>query len=182
MRCCCLIADGFASTYIEPDQIKGVGSTWGSWKTWRSWKTDNVLCHDFSQSQQLLQRAFQAVCNFYTQRKHYAALNRPLGVNLYDGDFQAEIDHPEEIVAMHLVADQNDLVLLFGYDLTVKDSEDRFENHKRTNYVNAFRATLNTYPNTQWVLIDHPGAIDPSLGSITNITCDKFETVLQLLN
>jgi hypothetical protein len=32
------------------------------------------------------------------------------------------------------------------------------------------------------VLIDHAGDLDESLTKITNLTCDRFESVLQLLN
>ena len=93
-----------------------------------------------------------------------------------------ELDHPEEIIAMHLVADHNDLVLLLGYNLTEVTTQDKYQRHKQLNYQNAFRATLNTYPNVQFVLIDHSGDLDKSFKNISNITCDKFESVLQLLN
>lgn len=182
MRIACVLADDFAATHIEPSQIKDISPVWGSWRTWRAWNTDNVLCHDFDKAAELVQRAFHAVCNLYIPNRHYAALNRPARVNLYDGDFPGEFDHPEEIVAMHLVAEHNDLVLLMGYDLTKITETDRYQKHKKINYFNAFRATLNTYPETQFVLIDHPGELDESLTKITNLTCDRFESVLQLLN
>jgi basic membrane lipoprotein Med (substrate-binding protein (PBP1-ABC) superfamily) len=83
---------------------------------------------------------------------------------------------------MHLVAEHNDLVLLLGYDLTEITTQDKYQRHKQLNYQNAFRATLNTYPNVQFVLIDHSGDLDKSFKNISNITCDKFESVLQLLN
>ena len=72
---------------IDVDQIKNIGATWGSWRTWRGCGTDNVLCHDRSRATELLGRAFQAVCNFHVPKKHYQDLGRPLGVKLYDGDF-----------------------------------------------------------------------------------------------
>jgi hypothetical protein len=182
MRVSWIVADNFASTTVDPEQLKTVGPIWGSWRTWRAWSTDNVLCHDLPRAQELLQRAFHAVCNFYVPNRHYSALNRPIGVNVYEGDFPGEMDNPEQIVAMHLAAASSDLILLLGYDLTEITAEDRFERHKQTNYMNAFRATLNTYPEIQFVLIDHPGDLDKSFRTITNLTCDKYETVLQLFN
>ena len=182
MRSCWIVADNFVSTHIEPEQIKKIAPVWGSWQTWRAWGTDNVICHDVTKAQELLQRAFQAVCNFYTANKNYASLGRPLKVNLYEGDFPGELDHPEEIIAMHLVAEHNDLVLLLGYNLAEVTTQDKYQRHKQLNYQNAFRATLNTYPNVQFVLIDHLGDLDKSFKNISNITCDKFESVLQLLN
>lgn len=182
MRINWVIADEFVSPHVSPDQLKDVAATWGSWRTWRAWNTDNVLCHDRAKAQELIQRAFQAVCNFYVPKKNYTELGRPLKVNLYEGDFPGEFDHSEEIIAMHLVATQSDLVLLLGYNLSKITETDKFLKHKKTNYLNAFRATLNTYPETQFVLIDHPDDLDESLTKITNLTCDKFEAVLQLLN
>ena len=182
MRVCWIISEDFASTHITPEQLKDIAPSWGSWKTWRAWNTDNVLCHDAVKAQELVQRAFHSVCNFYTANKNYAQLGRPARVNLYEGDFPGALDRPEEIIAMHLVAEQNDLVLLLGFDLAPKKSDDRFETHKNLNYTNAFRATLNTYPETQWVLIDHPEDLDKSFKNVTNLTCDKFENVLKLLS
>ena len=180
MRSCWVLSENFASTHITPDQLKNIGSVWGSWRTWRAWHTDNVLCDDVFKAQDLTQREFHLGCNFYTANKNYAQLGRPQGVNLYEGNLPGELEYPEEIIAMHLVAEQNDLVLLLGFDLTDKKSDDKFENHKRTNYINAFRATLNTYPNTQWVLIDHPGVVTKKI-TLSNLTQDSFDSVMDLL-
>lgn len=182
MRTSWIIADSFVNPTIEPAQIKNIGPVWGSWKTWRAWNTDNVLCHDYSKAKELVGRAFQAVCNLYIPQRHYADLGRPTRVNLYEGDFPGEFDNPEEIIAMHLVAGTSDLILLLGYDLSEITETDKYQKHKKINYQNAFRATLNTYPECQWVLVDHPGELDKSFKNIPNITCDKFESVLQLLN
>jgi hypothetical protein len=180
MRSCWVLSENFASTHITPDQLKNIGSVWGSWRTWRAWHTDNVLCDDVFTAQDLTQREFHLGCNFYTANKNYAQLGRPQRVNLYEGNLPGELEFPEEIIAMHLVAEQNDLVLLLGFDLTDKKSDDKFETHKRTNYINAFRATLNTYPNTQWVLIDHPGAVTKKI-TLSNLTQDSFDSVVALL-
>jgi hypothetical protein len=182
MKTCWIVSENFASVHVTAEQLKDVGAVWGSWKTWRAWHTDNVLCNDLPQAQDLIQRAFHSVCNFYTANKNYADLGRPPGVNLYEGTFPGDLDGREEIIAMHLVAEQNDLVLLLGFDLTKIETKDKYQRHKQLNYQNAFRATLNTYPNTQFVLIDHPGDLDKSFQNIPNITCDEFQSVLQLLN
>lgn len=180
MRVSWVVSENFASTHITPEQLKNIGSVWGSWRTWRAWHTDNVLCDDASKAQELIQRAFHSVCNFYTANKNYAQLGRPPGVNLYEGNFPGTLDRPEEIIAMHLVAEQNDLVLLLGFDLTDKVFDDKLENHKQLNYINAFRATINTYPETQWVLIDHPEPITKKI-TLSNLTQDSFDSVMSLL-
>lgn len=180
MRVCWIISEDFASTHITAEQLKDIAPSWGSWKTWRAWNTDNVLCHDVVKAQELVQRAFHSVCNFYTANKNYAQLGRPARVNLYEGDFPGALDRPEEIIAMHLVAEQNDLVLLLGFDLSEKTHEDKFQSHKRLNYINAFRATLNTYPTTQWVLIDHDLPVTKKI-TLSNLSKDSFDSVVQLL-
>ena len=182
MRTCWVVANEFADVGIDPEKLKDIGPVWGSWRTWRAWSTDNVLCHEVDKARELIQRAFQAVCNFYVPNRHYADIGRPAKVNLYEGDFPGELDRPEEIIAIHLASEKSDLVLLLGYDLRKVEETDKYLRHKRLNYLNAFRATLNTYPETQFVLIDHPGDLDKSFESITNLTCDQYETVLQLFN
>lgn len=182
MRVCWVVADDFSDPFIESKILKDIGPVWGSWRTRRSWNTDNVLCHDLSSAKDLIQKDFQSTCNFYIPKKYHPDLGRPAGVRLYEGDFFGEMDHPEEIIAMHLVAGNNDLVLLLGFDITKNNTIEHTQKQKNLNYQNAFRATLNTYPEVQWVLIDHPGKLGESFGSISNITCDNFDNVLKLLH
>jgi hypothetical protein len=167
---------------IDVDQIKNIGATWGSWRTWRGCGTDNVLCHDLGRATELLGRAFQAVCNFHVPKKHYQDLGRPLGVKLYDGDFDIEVDHVEEIVAMHLVSVVSDIVLMMGFDLgTPTASPDRFVTHKITNYHGLVHSRIKGSPDVQWVLVDHAQDLAKSYQSLPNLTCDKMSNVLQLL-
>ena len=82
-----VLSEDYADPIVKPEQLKEVGTSWGSWKTWRSWSTDNVLCADNAKAQDLIKRAFHSVCNFYIHNKNYIALNRPTGVKVFDGDF-----------------------------------------------------------------------------------------------
>lgn len=175
-----IIADSFNDPTVDPEKLKDIGTIWGGWKTWRAWNTDNVICFNIEKARDLITRAFQAVCNLYIQESAFTLLNRPPGVNLYAGDFPAEFDNEEEIVAMHLIADNSDLVLLLGYDLQLPDSSDKFLMHKRRNYNSAFVAAVKMYPDTQWVLLDHP-ELPEDLKNLENLTCDTFENVLELL-
>ena len=112
-----VLADGID---LDPPQelepLKQAGPFWGSWRTWRAYQTDNVICHDQARVDELLKRAFQAACNFYIPNSVYVALNQPLGVQVYQGDFVHEVEHQEEIVAMHLAASRSDIVLLLGFE------------------------------------------------------------------
>lgn len=177
----------FADSYqIDPtvniDAIKSIGPTWGSWKTWRGCGTDNVICYDKTKAQELIQRAFQAVCNFYVPKDYYQSLGRPMGVKLYDGEFTQEVDNPEEIVALHLVSNISDIVLLAGFDLSKKEKDpDRFQEHKNFNYRALVQSIVKANPDTQWVLVDHPNSVDKSFKKIPNLTCDIMPNVLKLL-
>ena len=167
---------------VNIDQIKSVGATWGSWRTWRSCGTDNVICHDRSKCVDLIGRAFQAVCNFYVPKSYYQDLNRPMGVKLYEGDFNMDITDHEDIVAMNLVADISDIVLLVGFDFSLsKIPDDKFDQHKLRNYHGLARSVINSNQMTQWVLIDHSSSLDKAYQNLPNLTCDTMKNTLQLL-
>lgn len=167
---------------IDIDTIKGIGPSWGSWRTWRSCNTENVICHDRAKAQELIGRAFQSVCNFYIPKKYYQDLNRPVGVKLYDGDFVQELDHLEDVVAMHLVSNISDIVLLGGFDFsTLPQVADQFEQHKLRNYHGLIRSVIAANETVQWVAVDHPPELDKAYQNLPNLTCDSMSNVLQLL-
>jgi len=102
-----------ADPTVDIAEFKKLGAFWGSWRTWRAFQTDNVVCHEQRKADELLQRNFQTNCNFYISNSVYTSLDRPNGVCLYEGSFVHDVDHQEEIVAMHLAATTNDIVLLY---------------------------------------------------------------------
>jgi hypothetical protein len=167
---------------VDTSEIKRIAATWGSWKTWRACETDNVICDDLAKSRELLKRAFQAVCNFYVPRRYYQDLGRPVGTKFYDGEFHEQVDDIEDIIALHLVANVSDIVLLVGFDVSQPAViDDRFEKHKIQNRLGLIRSTFLQNTETQWVLVDHPGPIGKGFQDIANLTCDKFQNVIQLL-
>jgi len=175
-------ADHKIDPAVDIGSIKRIGATWGSWKTWRSCETDNVICDDLAKSRELLKRAFQAVCNFYLPRRYYQDLGRPVGAKFYDGEFHEQMDDIEDIIALHLVASISDIVLLVGFDVSQPSViDDRFEKHKVQNRLGLIRSTFLQNTETQWVLVDHPGPIGKGFQDIANLTCDKFQNVIQLL-
>jgi hypothetical protein len=163
-------------------QLKNIGSFWGSWRTWRACATDNVICHDMKQADALLTRQFQKQCNFYIPNNIYAALNRPDGVKLYEGKFVHDIDRQEEIVAMHLAAGHNNIVLLLGFDLRDQiKNPDKLAENRIQHYRNLIKQVIVSNPNTQWVLVDHPGDIGKSFASLDNLTNDSMTSVIKML-
>lgn len=167
---------------VDLDRLKSCGAFWGGWQTWRACGTDNVICHDLSKASELIKRAFHAVCNFYVPNSAYVSLDRPQGVRLYEGEFVHDLNNHEEIVALHLAVGISDIVLLLGFDITeVELPADRLERHRTLNYRNLVRHVIKDNPNTQWVLIDHPGNIGKDFGELDNLTQDTLSNVLALL-
>ena len=178
----------FAETYqidpvIDIDAVKNVGPTWGSWRTWRSCATDNVICYDYKKAQELLTRAFQSVCNFYVPKKHYQDLNRPMGVKLFEGDFEQEVAHKEDIVALHIIAPVSDIVLMLGFDLgTQSVPSTNIDVHRLKNYHGMINSVIRNHPDVQWVLIDHDRSLDKAYQNLPNLTVDNLENALKLLH
>jgi hypothetical protein len=166
---------------ISVEQIKSVGPVWGSLQTWRACNTDNVICHQQQKGRELLDRAFQAVCNFYIPRNLYEPLARPVGVRLYDGNYDGELDNVEDIVALHLAGSSSDIVLMMGFDWMLPENvTNRFERHKIINRHGLIRSVISGGVQTQWVAIDCAN-MDKSYQNIPNLTCDTMQNALQLL-
>ena len=164
-------------------QLKNLGSIWGSWQTWRSCQTDNVICNDPKKSADLIKREFQKTCNFYIPNSVYQQLTRPTGVRLYEGEFVHDVDHQEDIVAMHLAAGSSDIILLLGFDLTEKTpNPDKLVEHRACNYRGLVRQAIVDNDQIQWVLVDHPGPITKDLVDLSNLSTDIMENVLKFSN
>ena len=167
----------------ELEPLKQIGAFWGSWRTWRAWQTDNVICHDQTRADELLKRAFQAACNFYIPNSAYVALNCPLGVQVYQGDFAHDLDRREEIVAMHLAASTSDIVLLVGFDFAEQFRNlDQLPEHQAQHHRGLAMQVIRDNADTQWVLIDHSGKPHPIMADLPNLTQDTITGVLELLN
>jgi len=175
-----VLSEDYNDPIVKSEQLKDIGSTWGSWKTWRSWSTDNVLCADNAKAQELIKRAFHSVCNFYIPQKSYTFLNRPTGVKVFEGDFPDDFAKQEDVIAIHLCS-HSELVLCMGFDLQEVTETEPKSKFLAKSYEAAIRAVIKNNPNTQFVFIDHPGELDKSLRDLENISCDTFENVLQLL-
>ena len=168
---------------IDIRQLKNIGSLWGSWRTWRSCQTDNVICNDLTKSTELIKREFQKTCNLYIPNSIYQQLNRPEGVRLYEGAFTHDVDHQEDIIAIHLASGSNDIVLLLGFDLTEKQPNiDKSLEHRAGNYRELILQAISGNSNVQWVLVDHPDPIMKKLVNLPNLSTDTMENVLTFSN
>jgi len=168
---------------VDIDQLKTIGSFWGGWSTWRGCATDNVICNDLDKSGALLKRKFQEGCNFYIPNSSYQILGRPDQVKLYEGAFVHDVDHQDEIVAMHLAAAFNDIVLLAGFDwLEPGVNSDKLLEHRARNYRGLVRQAIVDNDHCQWVLVDHPDPIMKHLSNLPNLSTDTMENVLTFSN
>lgn len=162
--------------------IKNIGSTWGSWRTWRNCLTDNTICHDHAQCQNLLESGFEQRCNFYVPRSFYQTLTNAVGVKAYDGNFDKPIDNIEDIIAMHLCASGNDLVLLLGGDFGTPTIADEAQRQRTVDRHGLLRGAALSWPKVQWVAIDHAMELAPAYQNLSNFTSDKMKNVLELLS
>ena len=164
---------------VDVIKLKEIGSFWGSWRTWRAYQTDNVLCHDLDKADELIKRAFHASCNFYLPNSIYTTLNSPKGVRLYEGDFIHDVNHKEEIIALHLAATTSDIVLLLGFNFQEEETiADKLIEHRAHNYRSLTRQVIKDNPTVQWVVIDHPADFRKDLLEFENLTKDTLANVL----
>ena len=175
------------SVVIDPTQdlsvLKNIGSFWGSWCTWRACQTDNVICYDMKNAQNLIRRQFQKQCNFFIPNSIYTMLDRPENVKLFEGSFVHDVDHQDELVAMHLAASTSDIVLLLGFDWQEKDPiADKLIVHRQHHYNNLVKQVITDNPGIQWVLVDHPGEVRKGLVDLENLTQDSMSNVIELLS
>ena len=170
-----------ADPVVDVAEFKRLGALWGSWRTWRAFQTDNVICHEQRKADELLRRNFQTNCNFYIPNSVYTSLGRPSGVRLYEGAFVHDVDHQEEIVAMHLAATTNDIVLLYGFDLTeLVVNADKLLANRALHHRNHVHQAIKDFNQIQWVVVDHTDDLDPNLANLDNISTDTLQAVLAL--
>lgn len=180
MRISWVIAD---AAQLDPTvdlvALKNIGPMWGGWQTWRSWATDNVVCHDAAQARNLVSNNFHKRCNMYVSAANYRDLNRPTDIHLYQGDFHQIVNNPDDIVSMHLASLTNDIILLFGYDLTLHTPDsDKLSKHKWHNYTQYFMHIITDSPDVQWVLLDHIIDKEHELNKVSNFQIDTLKNIL----
>jgi hypothetical protein len=72
--------------------------------------------------------------------------------------------------------------LLLGFDLTeLQPNSDRLKSHQEHHHRNLFRQAIKDYEQVQWVIVDHPGKLDPNLVNLPNVVTDTLSAVLALV-
>jgi hypothetical protein len=166
---------------LDLERLKEIGSFWSGWQSWRSCQTDNVICSNHAKASELIQRDFHKLCNLYIPQSTFVTLDRPTGVRLFEGKFEQDVDHPDEIITMHLAASQSDIVLLLGFDWQPKlTNSDKLLEHRAQVYRQLVKHAIKENTTVQWVLIDHPENIMTELDNLDNFTQDTLNSVLSM--
>lgn len=183
MKVAWVVAD---DTVLDPtvdlESIKNIGSIWGGWRSWRNCQTDNVICNNAGKIRELLQREFQRRCNFYIPNSVYAKVDSPGGVRLYEGQFNHDLDREEEIIAMHLAASQNDIILLLGFDWSDREKHsDLVIENRRQHYLNLVKQVIQDNNQVQWVMVDLEHLLGKRFENMENLTQDTLANVISML-
>ena len=166
---------------VDLSKLKGIGSLWGGWRSWRACQTDNVICYDQAKASELIKRKFYEGCNFYIPNSVYQSLDRPDKVRIFEGEFIHELDHYDEIIAMHLAAGSSDIILMLGFDLSEPIIHaDKLTEHRAINYRALIKQVIMDNDHIQWVLVDHPAPIMKEMSNLENLSSDIMDTVLTL--
>lgn len=168
---------------VDLDSVKNIGSIWGGWRSWRNCQTDNVICNNAGKIRELLQRNFHHRCNFYIPNSVYSKVDSPAGVRLYEGQFNHDLDREEEIIAMHLAASQNDIVLLLGFDWSDREKNpDLVIENRRQHYLNLIKQVILDNNQVQWVMVDSDPGPGKRFENMENLTQDSLPNVLAMLS
>ena len=183
MKTCWVLAQDIGPGAVDPAALSNVAETWSTVDNWREYQTDNVVCHELKQAINLVRRAFHAVATLYVPREYYTELGRPVGVKLYEGEFKDNaIDNKEDIVMLNLVAPTNDIVLMYGFDLSpVDETADKLEQRFKKAYRHNIATIMKSNPDVQFVLVDYYLEVADNIKGLENLTLDSLDAVLELL-
>lgn len=170
MNICWVIAEhAILALNIQGQNLSDAAPTWGSWRHIRGLGIDNAVCYDAGLAQQLIARGYNKISNLYVPEAVWKQANtQPL--QAFGGSFDFDVASRDDVVACHLAASQNQVVMLLGFDL-----------ENQSDYTQLIYQTINSHPQTQWVLVDDSKTLPKNFQSLTNLTCDQFENVLNLL-
>jgi len=162
--------------------ITKIAPSWGSYSTWQNYKTDNCISIDLNNTNELMKRGFNTVCNLWVPEELYKDLGRPQGLMLFGGTFEND-DFPdkEDFIALTLATIKTDIVLMLGFNYkSVSDV------NRKNYYLNVMRH-IKDNPGTQFVLVNHKNKLSKMFtnkddSEIENLTMDSMKNVVKLLS
>jgi hypothetical protein len=173
-----VVSNSHSIPHSDLEKLKSIGSFWGGWQSWKSCHTDNVICYEVEQSYKLVTQKFYELCNLYVPKEAIVNITNPTkNMKAFAGGFSHEVDNPEEIIALHLVAAVSDIVILLGFNWCDQPLTDE----KTENYFILVGEVIKAHPNVEWVIIDHEEDLRKDLKSLENLSKDTITNVLALI-
>ena len=111
----------------------------------------------------------------YVHTDAFKDTETPQYIREFGGEFEHEVENRDEIICIHLCASIADIVLLFGFDWSTESL-----NKKSKHYRGLTLQAIKSYPNTQFLLVDHVDNIDPDYAVLDNLTSDSLKNVLSI--
>lgn len=182
MRICWVLGQEIQDEELDAAIISEVAPSWGSWSTWKKFKTDNCICTDTGEAQELIKRAFHAVCNLYIMQDSYIQVGSPQGVKLFNGKFQGEqVDNKDDIVALNLAAPNHDIVLMSGFNFSPIKTKNKIAAFSREEYYFNIIELIKANSTVQFVLVDYTHELASWLEDLENLSFDTISSVESLL-
>lgn len=157
------------------DRLKKIGSMWGSWKTYRACPTDNTICYDSTKAQELVKNKFNTMSNLYVHNSAFKDQETPKNIREFGGNFEHDVENRDEIICIHLCASIADIVLLYGFDWTESGIKSKSE-----HYHGLTLQAIKSYPDTQFLLVEHDSNLHPDYAVLDNLTTDTLANVLSI--
>ena len=178
-----VISEDTPGGVLNPDLIKEIAPSWGSWKTWKEYRTENCICTDTAEANNLIKRAFHAICNLYIMQSSYSRVGSPMGVKLFNGEFKSEtMANKDDLVALNLAVPQSDIVLMSGFNFSpILTTDDELVRKSREEYYYNVRDLVEKNKGVQFVLVDYTHELASWMRDYDNITLDTVENVKSLL-
>jgi|ETNvirnome_6_100_1030635.scaffolds.fasta_scaffold06114_6 hypothetical protein len=180
---------------IDPKVMGDIGPIWGTWESWKEFQTDNVISTNIELSQQLVEKAFHAVCNLWVDEQHFEYIGSPKKVHTFKHNIKGHFGPagknftPANIINLELASRAYDLLVVVGFDiytphsrtdLAVDGREVRDSKHR---YLMQLIKIIKKNPNVQYVFADVVPCknVYKPFKQLENFTVDSNDNVVKFL-
>jgi hypothetical protein len=143
-------------------QLHDIAPIWSSWRAWRAYQSDNCVASNQTEIEFCIQHQYYQHCNLYLPDSYDLRISAP--IRRYSGSGHMARPGLDDVIALHLAAAHQDLILLLGFDCH-----------------DTLRSVIKQYHKCQWVLVGLDQILDADIVE-DNFTCDNLDNVLQSLS
>jgi hypothetical protein len=113
-----------------------------------------------------------------------STLGNPPNIKTFQGEFDdSNINFKDDIVALNVVANLYDIILLLGFKFTKpKTSNNQLDKHKQLAYIHNIKSIIETHADKQFVLVNFKGKLSSNFSDLENLSRDSLTNVLELAN